>query len=195
MTNWQKKLGTVDLVLSTWQDVQRKWQALESIFVGSADIRVQLPEDSKRFETTKILQWITITRDLFFCVSYPLTSWQWDVVKSTVTFFSCRFDVINADFQDLMKSAPETTNTVEACNMEGRQVNRMLAVIRLLVLTLLLYLIILNLLYENFKYLNCLLRVRRQSSQSPIAPQHAALIAVAAVIAPLTDECVIAGEA
>ena len=25
-------------------------QALESIFVGSADIRVQLPEDSKRFD-------------------------------------------------------------------------------------------------------------------------------------------------
>lgn len=49
VTNWQKKLGTVDMVLSTWQDVQRKWQALESIFVGSADIRVQLPEDSKRY--------------------------------------------------------------------------------------------------------------------------------------------------
>ena len=30
--------------------MQRKWQALESIFVGSADIRVQLPEDSKRFD-------------------------------------------------------------------------------------------------------------------------------------------------
>lgn len=26
-------------------------QALESIFVGSADIRVQLPEDSRRFDT------------------------------------------------------------------------------------------------------------------------------------------------
>lgn len=46
---WQKKLGTVDSVLNTWMDVQKKWQALESIFVGSADIRVQLPEDSKRF--------------------------------------------------------------------------------------------------------------------------------------------------
>ncbi len=47
---WQKKLGTVDLVLNVWNDMQRKWQALESIFVGSADIRVQLPEDSKRFD-------------------------------------------------------------------------------------------------------------------------------------------------
>lgn len=50
MASWQKKLGTVDLVLNVWNDVQRKWQALESIFVGSADIRVQLPEDSKRFD-------------------------------------------------------------------------------------------------------------------------------------------------
>ena len=51
VTVWQRKLGVVDAVLSTWTDVQRKWQALESIFVGSADIRVQLPEDSKRFDS------------------------------------------------------------------------------------------------------------------------------------------------
>ena len=51
VAKWQKNLGTVDSVLSTWGDVQKKWQALESIFVGSADIRVQLPEDSKRFDT------------------------------------------------------------------------------------------------------------------------------------------------
>ena len=49
VASWQKRLGTVDAVLTTWTDVQKKWQALESIFVGSADIRVQLPEDSKRF--------------------------------------------------------------------------------------------------------------------------------------------------
>ena len=50
VATWQKRLGAVDLVLNAWGDVQRKWQALESIFVGSADIRVQLPEDSKRFD-------------------------------------------------------------------------------------------------------------------------------------------------
>ena len=33
-----------------------------------------------------------------------------------------RFDGINADFQDLMKNAPDDTNVVEACNLEGRQV-------------------------------------------------------------------------
>ena len=48
--DWQKKLGSVDVVLSTWREVQGKWSNLQSIFIGSADIRVQLPEDSKRFD-------------------------------------------------------------------------------------------------------------------------------------------------
>ena len=47
---WQKKLGMVDVVISTWKEVQSKWSNLQSIFIGSADIRVQLPEDSKRFD-------------------------------------------------------------------------------------------------------------------------------------------------
>ena len=54
VTLWQRKLGTVDVVLNTWSDVQRKWQALESIFIGSADIRVQLPADSARFDTLNV---------------------------------------------------------------------------------------------------------------------------------------------
>jgi len=78
VTSWQKKLGTVDSVLIAWTDVQKKWSSLESIFVGSADIRVQLPEDSKRF------------------------------------------DGLNAEFQDLQKSAVDVTNVVEACNYENR---------------------------------------------------------------------------
>ena len=51
MTAWQRQLGLVDAALSTWQDVQKLWQALESIYVGSEDIRKQLPEDSQRFNT------------------------------------------------------------------------------------------------------------------------------------------------
>ncbi|CAB3248911.1 unnamed protein product [Arctia plantaginis] len=50
VTEWQKKLGTADAVITLWFEVQRKWQYLESIFVGSDDIRAQLPEDSKRFD-------------------------------------------------------------------------------------------------------------------------------------------------
>ncbi|XP_053544923.1 dynein axonemal heavy chain 9 [Bombina bombina] len=50
VSGWQKKLSTADSVISIWFEVQRTWSHLESIFIGSDDIRSQLPEDSKRFE-------------------------------------------------------------------------------------------------------------------------------------------------
>lgn len=33
-----------------WYTVQRKWMYLESIFVGAEDIRLQLPEEAKKFD-------------------------------------------------------------------------------------------------------------------------------------------------
>jgi hypothetical protein len=39
-----------DATINAWFDVQRTWMHLESIFIGSEDIRSQLPEESKRFE-------------------------------------------------------------------------------------------------------------------------------------------------
>ncbi|XP_033732158.1 dynein beta chain, ciliary-like [Pecten maximus] len=50
VSSWQKKLSTADQVISIWMEVQRTWSHLESIFIGSEDIRAQLPEDSKRFD-------------------------------------------------------------------------------------------------------------------------------------------------
>ncbi|KAK2522490.1 hypothetical protein Q9233_010487 [Columba guinea] len=47
---WQRKLSTMDSIISLWFEVQHTWSHLESIFIGSEDIRAQLPEDSKRFE-------------------------------------------------------------------------------------------------------------------------------------------------
>ncbi|NXD73362.1 DYH9 protein, partial [Eolophus roseicapillus] len=47
---WQRKLSTADSVISLWFEVQRTWAHLESIFIGSEDIRAQLPKDSERFE-------------------------------------------------------------------------------------------------------------------------------------------------
>uniref|UniRef100_A0A8C5P513 Dynein axonemal heavy chain 17 n=1 Tax=Jaculus jaculus TaxID=51337 RepID=A0A8C5P513_JACJA len=51
VTSWQQKLSTADSVISIWFEVQRTWSHLESIFIGSEDIRAQLPEDSQRFDT------------------------------------------------------------------------------------------------------------------------------------------------
>ena len=50
VSTWQKKLSTADQVIQIWMEVQRTWSHLESIFIGSEDIRNQLPQDSKRFD-------------------------------------------------------------------------------------------------------------------------------------------------
>uniref|UniRef100_A0A803T5S7 Dynein axonemal heavy chain 11 n=1 Tax=Anolis carolinensis TaxID=28377 RepID=A0A803T5S7_ANOCA len=47
---WQKMLNVADSVVFIWMEVQRTWSHLESIFIGSNDIREQLPEESKRFD-------------------------------------------------------------------------------------------------------------------------------------------------
>ncbi|KAJ1439145.1 dynein heavy chain and region D6 of dynein motor-domain-containing protein [Ochromonadaceae sp. CCMP2298] len=47
---WQQSLGEVESTLKLVLMVQRQWGSLESIFLGSADIRAQLPDDTKRFE-------------------------------------------------------------------------------------------------------------------------------------------------
>lgn len=51
VSDWQKKLATADSVITIWFEVQRTWSHLESIFIGSEDIRAQLPEHSKQFDT------------------------------------------------------------------------------------------------------------------------------------------------
>lgn len=49
---WQRLLSATDTVLKLWITVQRMWASLEAIFMTSQDIRAQLPDDSKRFEST-----------------------------------------------------------------------------------------------------------------------------------------------
>ncbi|KAG8443036.1 hypothetical protein GDO86_011741 [Hymenochirus boettgeri] len=50
VTSWQRRLNQADSVIYIWIEVQRSWSHLESIFIGSMDIRNQLPDDAKRFE-------------------------------------------------------------------------------------------------------------------------------------------------
>lgn len=50
LNEWQKKLGNVDTIGNLYMDVQKTWQYLENIFIGSEDIREQLPEDTLRFD-------------------------------------------------------------------------------------------------------------------------------------------------
>ncbi|KAI8847268.1 dynein heavy chain and region D6 of dynein motor-domain-containing protein [Chytridium lagenaria] len=47
---WEKILSHIGEVTEVWMVVQRKWMYLESIFIGSGDIRQQLPEEAARFD-------------------------------------------------------------------------------------------------------------------------------------------------
>lgn len=54
VSTWQKSLSNADAVINIWLEVQLTWSHLESIFIGSEDIRAQLPEHSKKFDTIDV---------------------------------------------------------------------------------------------------------------------------------------------
>ena len=48
--NWQKRLANVADVFIFLGEIQRTWSYLEPLFVGSEEVKRELPEDAKRFE-------------------------------------------------------------------------------------------------------------------------------------------------
>lgn len=50
ITHWEQTLSLVSEMIEMVQQVQRSWQYLENIFVGSEDIRKQLPQESVMFD-------------------------------------------------------------------------------------------------------------------------------------------------
>ena len=79
VSGWQKKLSTADSVITIWFEVQRTWSHLESIFIGSEDIRKQLPTHSKEFDSLdsdfKVSFSVSslnhvVPRDVHICLSY-----------------------------------------------------------------------------------------------------------------------------
>ncbi|KNC52645.1 cytoplasmic dynein [Thecamonas trahens ATCC 50062] len=48
---WDERLSRMQDIFDLWIDVQRRWVYLEGIFTGSADIKVLLPQESKRFDS------------------------------------------------------------------------------------------------------------------------------------------------
>lgn len=50
VSEWLKKVFSVQQVVELWMEAQRKWVYLEVIFVGSEDINEQLPEEARKFD-------------------------------------------------------------------------------------------------------------------------------------------------
>ena len=50
-TSWEDKLNNLNERFDIWIDVQRRWVYLESIFLGSQEIKYQLPNEYRRFQT------------------------------------------------------------------------------------------------------------------------------------------------
>lgn len=48
---WDDKLQKVRIILDIWIDVQRRWVYLESIFLGSSDIKDMLINEYSRFKS------------------------------------------------------------------------------------------------------------------------------------------------
>jgi len=54
VTSWQKALAMVAEVIQQLSEVQRTWSYLEPLFIGSDEVRKELPEDAERFETIDV---------------------------------------------------------------------------------------------------------------------------------------------
>eukprot|EP00904_Undaria_pinnatifida_P003126 jgi/Undpi1/12814/HiC_scaffold_7.g02481.m1 len=50
VSSWQTQLSMVSDVFTILQEIQRTWSYLEPLFLGSEEVKKELPEDAKRFE-------------------------------------------------------------------------------------------------------------------------------------------------
>ena len=63
LDTWEKSLSQISETVEMMMGVQRKWMYLESIFVGSEDIRKQLPAESAMFDEVNTA-WIKTTKEM-----------------------------------------------------------------------------------------------------------------------------------
>ena len=88
VTNWQQKLNNADATINAWFRVQRAWMHLESIFIGSEDIRSQLPEETKRFEKIDKDFKVIIILIIYIITFYDYINWTFsikDLLKEMVS--------------------------------------------------------------------------------------------------------------
>ena len=55
VVGWQKKLSAVSDVLGQMSETQRKWAYLETLFIGSDEVKKELPMDAERFANVDVI--------------------------------------------------------------------------------------------------------------------------------------------
>ena len=49
VTTWIKSLGTISEIMEILGEVQKKWSFLENLFIGSEEVKKELPTESEAF--------------------------------------------------------------------------------------------------------------------------------------------------
>ena len=114
VSDWQKKLSTADSVITIWFEVQRTWSHLESIFIGSEDIRAQLPEHSKQFDTIDTDFKVDIPSDDLYVAKWSIFLTK--IVSENVSLCCLVCVCVCVCVQALAAEAAATPNVVKATN-------------------------------------------------------------------------------
>ena len=58
--DWQRALGLVSDITTLLADLQRTWSYLEPLFIGSEEVKRELPDDAKRFQAidAQVSKWV-----------------------------------------------------------------------------------------------------------------------------------------
>jgi dynein heavy chain len=72
VTKWQHDLASVADVVGLMSEIQRTWAYLETLFIGSEEVKKELPVDAERFvgidvDVKQVLQFLTW---LSFCTKF-----------------------------------------------------------------------------------------------------------------------------
>jgi dynein heavy chain len=84
---WQKTLSLINDIYTLLTEIQRTWSYLEPLFIGSEEVRKELPEDAKRFQG-KFLCISGALINLFRASAFPLLYTSLHVTTSCSHFTS-----------------------------------------------------------------------------------------------------------
>jgi len=74
---WEQSLNHVMECITTWMLVQRKWMYLEGIFIGSEDIRAQLPEAAKKVFLEVLFENCSSNSSLMYIITCVSSLIEW----------------------------------------------------------------------------------------------------------------------